>query len=177
MAGQDDRNDTRGIVGKRSIATMRRSMPCWWIFSSKRTTVRLVRDLDNTDIPLHGMQEGRFYHGYYKEHCYLPLYVFCGRHLLLALQTYVPLARTRISKRSVPGNSVSRKLRTRPCQVLLSLVTSLNLKKRRRASELSPRSRRLPYYGGSFFATPQQKSCRLISTGNSAFPVTGVIPG
>ena len=95
----------------------------------------------------------------------------------LRLQTYVPLARTRTSKRSVPGNSGSRKLRTRPCQVLLSLVTSLNLKKRRRASELSPRSRRLPYYGGSFFATPQQRSCRLISTGNSAFPVTGVIPG
>ena len=43
-------------------------------------------DLDNTDIPLHGEQEGRFFHGYYKEYCYLPLYVFCGRHLLLARQ-------------------------------------------------------------------------------------------
>jgi len=45
-----------------------------------------VLDLDNTDIPLHGMQEGRFFHGYYDEYCYLPLYVFCGRHLLLARQ-------------------------------------------------------------------------------------------
>ena len=40
----------------------------------------------NTDIPLHGAQEGRFYHGHYDAYCYLPLYVFCGRHLLLARQ-------------------------------------------------------------------------------------------
>lgn len=46
----------------------------------------IVLDLDNTDIPLHGGQEGRFFHGYYDEYCYLPLYVFCGRHLLLARQ-------------------------------------------------------------------------------------------
>ncbi len=37
----------------------------------------IVLDLDNTDIPLHGEQEGRFFPGYYKEYCYLPLYVFC----------------------------------------------------------------------------------------------------
>ena len=43
-------------------------------------------DFDNTDIPLHGMQEGRLYHAYYDEYCYLPLYVFCGRDLLLARQ-------------------------------------------------------------------------------------------
>ena len=52
----------------------------------RRAPREIVLDLDNTDIPLHGMQEGRFYHGYYKEHCYLPLFVFCGRHLLLARQ-------------------------------------------------------------------------------------------
>jgi len=44
----------------------------------------IVLDLDATDDPLHGMQEGRFYHGYYRCYCYLPLYVFCGRHLLAA---------------------------------------------------------------------------------------------
>jgi hypothetical protein len=43
---------------------------------------RLVVDLDPTDLPLHGRQEGRFFHGYYDNYCYLPLYVFCGRHLL-----------------------------------------------------------------------------------------------
>ena len=45
---------------------------------------QIVLDLDATDIPLHGHQEGRFFHGYYDSYCYLPLYVFCGRHLLAA---------------------------------------------------------------------------------------------
>lgn len=45
---------------------------------------RITLDLDATDDPLHGDQEGRFFHGYYKCYCYLPLYVFCGRHLLAA---------------------------------------------------------------------------------------------
>jgi hypothetical protein len=44
----------------------------------------IVLDLDATDDPLHGHQEGRFFHGYYDCYCYLPLYVFCGRHLLVA---------------------------------------------------------------------------------------------
>ena len=43
---------------------------------------RIILDLDATDDPLHGTQEGRFFHGYYDCYCYLPLYVFCGRHLL-----------------------------------------------------------------------------------------------
>jgi hypothetical protein len=43
-----------------------------------------VLDLDATDDPIHGEQEGRFFHGYYGGYCYLPLYVFCGRHLLAA---------------------------------------------------------------------------------------------
>lgn len=48
----------------------------------------LVIDLDHSDVPLHGAQEGRFFHGYYGHYCYLPLYVFCGEHLLAAhLQT------------------------------------------------------------------------------------------
>jgi len=47
---------------------------------------QIVIDLDATDIPLHGHQEGRFFHGYYDHYCYLPLYVFCGRHLPLARQ-------------------------------------------------------------------------------------------
>jgi hypothetical protein len=43
-----------------------------------------VLDLDATDSPLHGHQEGRFFHGYNGCYCYLPLYVFAGRHLLAA---------------------------------------------------------------------------------------------
>jgi len=42
----------------------------------------IVLDLDATDDPIHGGQEGRFFHGYYGGYCYLPLYIFCGRHLL-----------------------------------------------------------------------------------------------
>lgn len=44
----------------------------------------IVLDLDATDDPLHGKQEGRFFHGYYDEYCYLPLYIFSGEHLLCA---------------------------------------------------------------------------------------------
>ncbi len=45
---------------------------------------RITLDLDATDDPLHGNQEGRFYHGYYRCYCYLPLFIFAGRHLLAA---------------------------------------------------------------------------------------------
>jgi hypothetical protein len=44
----------------------------------------IILDFDATDDPLHGHQEGRFFHGYYDHYCYLPLYVFCGKHLLCA---------------------------------------------------------------------------------------------
>ena len=49
-----------------------------------RAPKQIILDLDATDDPLHGRQEGRFFHGYYDGYCYLPLYVFCGRHLLAA---------------------------------------------------------------------------------------------
>src|ERR1700687_5194113 len=49
-----------------------------------RAPRQIILDLDSTDDPLHGEQEGRFFHGYYDCYCYLPLYVFCGRHLLAA---------------------------------------------------------------------------------------------
>ncbi len=45
---------------------------------------QIVFDLDATDDPIHGHQEGHFFHGYYKEYCYLPLYIFCGEQLLCA---------------------------------------------------------------------------------------------
>jgi hypothetical protein len=50
----------------------------------KTAPKEIVLDLDATDDPLHGHQEGRFFHGYYDCYCYLPLYIFCGRHLLSA---------------------------------------------------------------------------------------------
>ena len=50
----------------------------------RRPPAQIILDLDATDDPLHGHQEGRFFHGDYDCYCYLPLYVFCGRHLLAA---------------------------------------------------------------------------------------------
>jgi len=52
--------------------------------SYERAPERIVLDLDATDDPLHGEQEGRFYHGYYRCYCYLPLYIFVDDHLLCA---------------------------------------------------------------------------------------------
>jgi hypothetical protein len=49
-----------------------------------RAPKRIILDLDATDDPLHGQQEGRFFHGYYDCYCYMPLYIFCGEHLLCA---------------------------------------------------------------------------------------------
>ncbi len=50
----------------------------------KKPPQEIILDLDATDTPLHGKQEKRFFHGYYGHYCYLPLYIFCGDHLLCA---------------------------------------------------------------------------------------------
>ncbi len=55
-----------------------------FIESHRRAPGEIVLDVDTTDLPLHGKQEGRFFHGYYDSYCYLPLYVFCGEHVLCA---------------------------------------------------------------------------------------------
>jgi hypothetical protein len=55
-----------------------------FIASFKAPPEELVLDFDATDDPLHGNQEGRFFHGYYDHYCYLPLYVFCGEQLLVS---------------------------------------------------------------------------------------------
>jgi hypothetical protein len=55
-----------------------------YVAAHKSPPKRIILDLDATDDPLHGDQEGRFYHGYYRCYCYLPLYIFDGRHLLVA---------------------------------------------------------------------------------------------
>ncbi len=55
-----------------------------FVAAHERPPKRLILDFDATDTPLHGEQEGRFFHGYYDSYCYLPLYVFCGRHLLVS---------------------------------------------------------------------------------------------
>ena len=57
-------------------------MPSWSAHES--APEEMVLDLDATDDPIHGQQEGRFFHGYYRHYCYLPLYIFSGEHLLCA---------------------------------------------------------------------------------------------
>jgi hypothetical protein len=55
-----------------------------FVQSHRQPSTSIVLDLDATDDPVHGDQLGRFFHGYYKNYCYLPLYIFCGEHLLWA---------------------------------------------------------------------------------------------
>ncbi len=107
---QPVRGDCAPVAGKSTLNRLERSRPCatryhkiahdpaaiealfvtLFLDAHDRASTRaqpprqIVLDLDATDDPLHGEQEGRFFHGYYKSYCYLPLYVFCGRHLLAA---------------------------------------------------------------------------------------------
>lgn len=55
-----------------------------FIESQNRPPKEIILDFDATDDPVHGHQEGRFFQGYYRHYCFLPLYVFCGHHPLLA---------------------------------------------------------------------------------------------
>ena len=55
-----------------------------FIESHDNAPAEIILDVDTTDLPLHGKQEGRFFHGYYDNYCYLPLYIFCGEHVLCA---------------------------------------------------------------------------------------------
>jgi len=55
-----------------------------FIESHQNAPAEIILDVDTTDLPLHGKQEGRFFHGYYDNYCYLPLYIFCGEQVLCA---------------------------------------------------------------------------------------------
>jgi hypothetical protein len=53
-----------------------------FVESYSQAPLQIVLDLDSTDFAIHGHQEGRFFHGFYDQYCYLPLYIFCGTQLL-----------------------------------------------------------------------------------------------
>jgi hypothetical protein len=55
-----------------------------FVESHQQAPEQIILDVDTTDLPFHGQQEGRFFHGYYDSYCYLPLYIFCGEHVLCA---------------------------------------------------------------------------------------------
>src|SRR5271155_4899239 len=75
------RSDCAPVAGK---STLNRLFVDLFLEAHTSAPKQIILDLDATDDPLHGHQEGRFFHGYYDCYCYLPLYVFCGRHLLAA---------------------------------------------------------------------------------------------
>jgi len=72
----------------KKIVARERKMERWFVEAFLRLNPtppeEIILDLDATDDPIHGHQAGRFFHGYYDSYCYLPLYIFCGEHLLLA---------------------------------------------------------------------------------------------
>lgn len=72
----------------KKIVARQKDLAAWFVTAFLRLNSEppkeIILDLDATDDPIHGQQAGRFFHGYYKNYCYLPLYIFCGEHLLLA---------------------------------------------------------------------------------------------
>jgi hypothetical protein len=67
-----------------SIAKAEALLVDWFLESFVEPPDEIVLDFDATDTTIHGHQLGRFFHGYYDSYCYLPLYVYCGKHLLCA---------------------------------------------------------------------------------------------
>jgi len=72
-------------VTREALVEMSKLFVDIFLRSSETPPEEIILDIDATDDPIHGQQEGRFYHGYYHHYCFLPLYVFCGGHLLCAL--------------------------------------------------------------------------------------------
>jgi hypothetical protein len=72
-------------VDRKALVEMSKLLVERFLAAHEEAPEEIVLDFDATDDPIHGQQEGRFYQGYYKHYCFLPLYVFCGGHLLCAL--------------------------------------------------------------------------------------------
>ena len=71
-------------VTRASLVGMHQVFVEQFLVAHRRPPKEIVLDFDATDDPVHGTQEGRFFHGFYGNYCFLPLYVFCGDHLLVA---------------------------------------------------------------------------------------------
>ena len=72
-------------VGRQALVAMSKLLVEHFLAAHETPPEEIVLDFDATDDPVHGQQEERFYHGYYRHYCFLPLYVFCGGHLLVSL--------------------------------------------------------------------------------------------
>jgi len=71
-------------MGRAEAVAIHKVIVDQFIASFTEAPAELVLDFDATDDPVHGQQEGRFFHGYYDHYCFLPLYVFCGEQLLVS---------------------------------------------------------------------------------------------
>lgn len=71
-------------AGRDSAVALHQVLFDQFVNSQRKPPKRLILDFDATDTPVHGEQDQRFFHGYYNHYCFLPLYVFCGRHLLVS---------------------------------------------------------------------------------------------
>lgn len=71
-------------VNRQAFVRMSKVLVDTFLASHDKPPKEITLDFDATDDPVHGKQEGRFFQGYYHHYCFLPLYVFCGEHLLCA---------------------------------------------------------------------------------------------
>jgi hypothetical protein len=71
-------------VGRKALVKIAEVLVDQFLAAHPTPPAHLILDFDATDDPVHGKQEGRFFHGYYDHHCFLPFYVFCGDELLAA---------------------------------------------------------------------------------------------
>lgn len=71
-------------VNRQALVRMSKVLVDTFLASHQKPPKEITLDFDATDDPVHGNQEGRFFQGYYNHYCFLPLYVFCGEHLLCA---------------------------------------------------------------------------------------------
>ncbi len=72
-------------IGRPALVAMSKLLVEQFLAAHDQPPPEITLDFDATDDPVHGGQQQRFYHGYYRHYCFLPLYVFCGGHLLVAL--------------------------------------------------------------------------------------------
>jgi hypothetical protein len=84
LAGASTLSRFENRAGREQCIAVSKVLVEIFIASFKSAPKELILDFDATDDPVHGMQEGRFFHGYYDHYCFLPLYVFCGQQLLVS---------------------------------------------------------------------------------------------
>ena len=84
LAGSSTLSRFENSIRRETIVKIHEVFFKHFVASQKKPPKELILDFDATDDLVHGNQEKKFYHGYYRSYCFLPLYVFCGDHLLVS---------------------------------------------------------------------------------------------